>query len=560
MNRTRTRRALRVAGGLAVAGAALVGTFDAAGAARRDRTSSEFTVSGQGTWQERPFDVVVNGEGELQLRGSRNTTDVLVASSVDADDGTMPAPGECEGAITTVTVYGARRIDFTMIGVGEVCGLDVQPPTSIVSHVFTGTFEVYDVRRGTTSACSAPTASSRSVSASTARRACSPSTPDRADVLRLAGVAGWRRPAMAVRRGPRWRGRREPGGTSSSMRSRSSVGTRCSSAPSTPSRCSIVRGPTIVEVTAGCSSVQARARCGSDIPASPASLSSSSTRSSLRALSGCARVEAVGHAAGPPGRERGGLGVAPVLAAQPAAVQRAPHDDAHAVALADRQQVTLDRAHEDRVGRLLAAEALTAAALGRPLRLDDQVGREGGRADGPHLALVDEVRERAERLVDVGRVVRPVHLVEVDPVGAETAQAVLARADDVAPAGAVRVRRPGWDRTGPSATGKWHFVARMTSVATTAGQRLGDDLLALAGGVDVGGVDEVDAGVERPVDDGDAVVVVRLPKLAEHHGAEAQARDLHPGTAEGAIGHVANVTRSSRITTGRRWFLCGDER
>jgi len=146
MNRTRTRRALRVAGGLAVAGAALVGTFDAAGAARP--TSPAFTVSGQGTWQERPFDVVVNGEGELQLRNGNRSTDVLVASSVDADDGTMPAPGECEGAITTVTVYGARRIDFTMIGVGEVCGLDVQPPTSIVSHVFTGTFEVYDVPEG----------------------------------------------------------------------------------------------------------------------------------------------------------------------------------------------------------------------------------------------------------------------------------------------------------------------------------------------------------------------------------------------------------------------------
>jgi hypothetical protein len=146
MNRTRTRRALRVAGGLAVAGAALVGTFDAAGAARP--TAPAFTVSGQGTWQERPFDVVVNGQGELQLRNGSRSTDVLVASSVDADDGTMPAPGECEGAITTVSVYGARRIDFTMIGVGEVCGLDVQPPTSIVSHVFTGTFEVYDVPEG----------------------------------------------------------------------------------------------------------------------------------------------------------------------------------------------------------------------------------------------------------------------------------------------------------------------------------------------------------------------------------------------------------------------------
>ena len=97
-------------------------------------------------------------------------------------------------------------------------------------------------------------------------------------------------------------------------------------------------------------------------------------------------------------------------------------------------------------------------------------------------------------------------------------------------------------------------------VAPTAVERLGDDLLALAGRVDVGGVDEVDAGVEGAVDDGDAVVVVPVAELAEHHGAEAQARDLHPGVAEGAVGHVANVTRSGRITTGRLSLGCGDER
>ena len=82
---------------------------------------------------------------------------------------------------------------------------------------------------------------------------------------------------------------------------------RCSSAPSTPSRCSIVRGPMIVDVTAGCSSVQARARWGSDMPASPASFSSSSTRSSLRWLAGSVGSNALRHAAGPAGRERLGL-------------------------------------------------------------------------------------------------------------------------------------------------------------------------------------------------------------------------------------------------------------
>ena len=108
---------------------------------------------------------------------------------------------------------------------------------------------------------------------------------------------------------------------------------------------------------------------------------------------------------------------------------------------------------------------------------------------------MDEVRQGAERLVDVGRVIGPVDLVEVDPVGAETAQAVLAGVDDVAPTVAGHIgRRGGVERTGRHR--KRHFVARMTSSRSTAGERLGDDLLALAGRVDVGGVDEVDPGVE----------------------------------------------------------------
>jgi hypothetical protein len=45
-------------------------------------------------------------------------------------------------------------------------------------------------------------------------------------------------------------------------------------------------------------------------------------------------------------------------------------------------------------------------------------------------------------------------------------------------------------------------------VALAAGQRLADDLLRLAARIDVGGVDEVDARVQRAVDDPDAVVVV----------------------------------------------------
>ena len=50
-------------------------------------------------------------------------------------------------------------------------------------------------------------------------------------------------------------------------------------------------------------------------------------------------------------------------------------------------------------------------------------------------------------------------------------------------------------------------------VAPAAGERLADDLLRLAARVDVGGVDEVDAGVERAMDDPDASSWSGFPQL-----------------------------------------------
>ena len=60
--------------------------------------------------------------------------------------------------------------------------------------------------------------------------------------------------------------------------------------------------------------------------------------------------------------------------------------------------------------------------------------------------------------------------------------------------------------------------------------------------VDVGGVDEVDPGVEGGVDDPDRLVVIRLSPGAEHHRAEAQLADLNAGAAEGAELHPAQLT------------------
>ena len=230
-----------------------------------------------------------------------------------------------------------------------------------------------------------------------------------------------------------------------------------------------------------------------------------------------AHVEAAGDALGAARLRR--VGALAPLAREPAARQRAPGHHAHAVAAAHRQHVALDPAHEQRVGRLLGHEALAPAPLRRPLRLHDLVRREGGAAEVEDLALAHQVGEGAERLVDVGVRVGAVDLVEVDVVGAQAAQAVLDLADDPAARVAAHVRVVAHRRV--DLGGQHHVVA-------PAGQRLADDLLGLAGRVDVGGVDEVDPRVERAVDDPDRVVVVGVAPVAEHHRAEAQGVTLTP--------------------------------
>ena len=75
------------------------------------------------------------------------TRTVELAATIGPDDRTMPAPGECEPAVSTLTVYGRGRLDVTLMGDGDVCGEYPEPPTSIVTHVFTGRYEVLDTTR-----------------------------------------------------------------------------------------------------------------------------------------------------------------------------------------------------------------------------------------------------------------------------------------------------------------------------------------------------------------------------------------------------------------------------
>src|SRR4051794_40663181 len=58
-----------------------------------------------------------------------------------------------------------------------------------------------------------------------------------------------------------------------------------------------------------------------------------------------------------------------------------------------------------------------------------------------------------------------------------------------------------------------------------ARDRLADNGLGLTLGVDAGGVDDVDSGVESPPDIADRVVMVRIAVRPEHHGAERERAD-----------------------------------
>ena len=125
---------------------------------------------------------------------------------------------------------------------------------------------------------------------------------------------------------------------------------------------------------------------------------------------------------------------------------------------------------------------------------------------------------------------RAVHLVEVDVVDLQAAQRVLDLADDPA-ARVARLVGVLVVHVAVELGGQEDVVA-----AALAGlQRLADDLLGLAAGVDVGGVDDVDAGVEGAVDDRDRLVVVGVAPRAEHHRAEGQRADLDAGAAERSV-------------------------
>ena len=207
----------------------------------------------------------------------------------------------------------------------------------------------------------------------------------------------------------------------------------------------------------------------------------------------------------------------------------------HAVTLARRQHVGLDAADEDRVRRLLAHEALAVAALRHPLRLDDRRRRQRRAAEVAHLALVHEVGQRAERLVDVDVRIGPVHLVEVDVVGVEPAQAVLALAHDPAARAAAHVadRRPSARRTW------WRARCRRAGPAIALATISSDSPAEYTSAVSMKLMPASSAAWITAIDSSWS----GLPHCAEHHRPEAQAAHLHARPSERPVNSIVAPRR-----------------
>jgi len=101
------------------------------------------------------------------------------------------------------------------------------------------------------------------------------------------------------------------------------------------------------------------------------------------------------------------------------------------------------------------------------------------------LARVDEFAKRAQRVGDGHRVVGVVQLIEVEVIGAETPQRVLARA--------LHVRRA---RPEVRVVDRHAELARDDRLITPGAEGDAEHRFGLGGAVDVGGVEEGDPGVQ----------------------------------------------------------------
>jgi hypothetical protein len=109
-------------------------------------------VTGTGTWTAQDTGplpgAAMTGTGELVLRRARPAP-MAFHGRIRPHDGSLPPPDACEPAVGALAAADARGRRVVLTGEGEVCGVHVQSPISLVTHVYTGSFEVLHGPGGT---------------------------------------------------------------------------------------------------------------------------------------------------------------------------------------------------------------------------------------------------------------------------------------------------------------------------------------------------------------------------------------------------------------------------
>ena len=152
-------------------------------------------------------------------------------------------------------------------------------------------------------------------------------------------------------------------------------------------------------------------------------------------------------------------------------------------------------------------------------------------AEMAHLALLDQPRHRAHRVLHRHLGIDPVQVIEVDDVGAEPFQAALA--------GHRHVVRPG--------VGAAALALRPADVAELAAdegvvppplQCLRQQFLVMAVAIGVRAVEKIDAEIEGAADRGNRFRVVPRQLLRRHAGtAEADGGNRRAGAPQGSLLH-----------------------
>ena len=205
--------------------------------------------------------------------------------------------------------------------------------------------------------------------------------------------------------------------------------------------------------------------------------------------------------------------------------------DCHVVLAAHRNHLAFVLTVEQVVVALHARKGRPAVVARDNLQVMQLVGVHGAGAERAYLALAHQVVERFHGLFYGYVVIEAMDDVEVQVIGAEAFERTF-------------------DLSLDACGGKAPFVEvdfacehDVLACDPQVAQRGADIFLARAEAVAIGGVDEVDAGVERALDDGASVVGPDGPLvevgagLAEAHAAQAEFGDFDAGMSEGCVLH-----------------------